>query len=143
MPLMPSHETLPAMPRRHVPVDTHRAAAALSLGVGLLLGLTACTTVKVDVPASQVATPQAFDAAPGSASTELSRWWQDIPDPTLQSLITQALTANADIRVALAHVRESRAVVTQAESALYPSLQAFGYTARTQTDSLHGPVNLV
>lgn len=139
MPLMPLHETMPAMPRRHVPVAAHRAATALSLGVGLLLGLSACTTVKVDVPASNVATPQAFDAAPGTASTELSRWWQDIPDPTLQSLITQALAANADIRVALAHVRESRAVVTQAESALYPSLQAFGYTARTQTDSLHGP----
>lgn len=130
------------MPRRHLPAAARRPGAALNLGVGLLLGLlglSACTTVQVDVPASQVATPQAFDAAPGSAHTALSRWWQDIPDPTLQSLIDQALRANADIRVALAHVRESRAVVTQAESALYPSLQAFGYTARTQTDSLHGP----
>ncbi len=145
-------ETMPAMPRRLAPAaaghrtppatglcPTARAAAALTLGLGLLLGLPACTTVKVDVPPVAVSTPDHFDEAQGTASTELSRWWQDIPDPTLQSLITQALAANADIRVALARVRESRAVVTQAESALYPSLQAFGYTARTQTDSLHGP----
>lgn len=145
-------ETMLAMPRRLAPAaaghrtppatglrPTARAASALTLGLGLLLGLPACTTVKVDVPPVAVATPDHFDEAQGTASTELSRWWQDIPDPTLQGLITQALAANADIRVALARVRESRAVVTQAESALYPSLEAFGYTARTQTDSLHGP----
>lgn len=147
-------ETMPALPRRLALAAAHRtppntglhpkahAATALTLGLGLLLGLLglpACTTVQVDVPAVAVPTPDHFDEAQGTASTELSRWWQDIPDPTLQSLITQALAANADIRVALARVRESRAVVTQAESALYPSLQAFGYTARTQTGSLHGP----
>lgn len=137
MPMPHSPETLPTAPRRHPLVAA--TGAALTLGLGLLLSLPGCTTVKVDVPSVGVATPDAFDEAPGTASTELSRWWQDIPDPTLQSLIAQALAANADIRVALARVRESRAVVTQAESALYPSLQAFGYTARTQTDSLHGP----
>lgn len=123
------------------PMPTHRVRALplVCAITALSLTLGACTTVKVDVPATGVSPPEAFSEAQGSASTELSRWWQDIPDPALQSLIQQALDTNADIRVALARVRESRAVVTQAESALYPTLQAFGYTGRTQTDSLHGP----
>jgi len=129
-----------ALPRRPAPAATApRTPIAPVFGVAWLLAMSACTTVQVDVPAIGVSAPQAFSEAQGSAGTELSRWWQDIPDPTLQGLINQALEANADIRIALARVRESRAMVTQAESALYPSLQAFGYTARTQTESLHGP----
>ena len=107
------------------------ALAALSLSLG------ACTTIQVDVPASQVEAPDRFaqvdaNAAPGATETDLARWWRSIPDPTLQSLIEKGLQANADVRIAAARVHEARAVVTQAESALYPTLAALGYAGRTQ-----------
>ncbi len=108
------------------------ASAAL-----LLLALTACTTVQVDVPAHQTNTPGHFtEISPAHANetgpTDLARWWRAVPDPTLQALIEKGLAANADVRIAAAHVREARAVVTQAESALYPTLAALGHAGRTQ-----------
>ena len=110
----------------------------LPLTIGAwLLTLTACTTIEVDVPPGRVHAPDHFtQVKPGTptdnAPTDLARWWQGIPDPTLQALIEKGLTANADVRIAAARVREARAVVTQAESALYPTLAALGYAGRTQ-----------
>lgn len=103
----------------------------------LLMVLTACTTVQVDVPPHQANTPDRFTEvdpahASGPKSTDLARWWRTIPDPTLQALIEKGLSANADVRLAAARVREARAVVTQAESALYPTLAALGHAGRTQ-----------
>ncbi|WP_286744090.1 TolC family protein [Aquabacterium sp. UBA2148] len=110
----------------------------LPLTIGAwLLTLTACTTIEVNLPPGQVHAPDRFTQvkpAPPTDDepTDLSRWWQGIPDPTLHALIEKGLTANADVRIAAARVREARAVVTQAESALYPTLAALGYAGRTQ-----------
>lgn len=118
---------------------TQRSAIPLTACAGLL-ALTACTTIRVDVPESQVRVPDRFaQVEPGPSQdadktkqVDLAHWWRDIPDPTLQSLIEKGLAANADVRIAAARVREARAVVTQAESALYPTLAALGYAGRTQ-----------
>ena len=121
---MPSHR--PPLRRPHT--------LASSL---ITLALAACTTVQVDVPESQVRVPDGFTQVPPHhaatrSDTDLAHWWRRIPDPTLSALIEQGLTANADVRIAAARVREARAVVTQAESALYPTLAALGYAGRTQ-----------
>lgn len=102
-----------------------------------LLTLGACTTIEVNAPDSGVRVPERFtqvEANPSSqaAQPDLARWWRAIPDPTLSALIEKGLVANADVRIAAARVREARAVVTQAESALYPTLAALGYAGRTQ-----------
>mgnify|MGYP002143237888 CR=1 FL=1 len=102
-----------------------------------MLALNACTTIQVDVPDSQVHAPDRFTQVESgniadNTPTDLARWWRTIPDPTLQALIEKGLAANAEVRIAAAHVREARAVVTQAESALYPTLAALGYAGRTQ-----------
>lgn len=107
------------------------------VGLAIACLLSACTTIGVDVPASQVQPPATFTEVQASsdaakAAFDHARWWRTIPDPTLQSLIEQGLIANADVRIAAARVREARAVVTQAESALYPTLAAMGYAGRTQ-----------
>ncbi|MBW4947841.1 hypothetical protein KZW06_30235, partial [Klebsiella pneumoniae] len=109
------------------------ALRACSLAAMLCLTLVACTTIKVDMPAD-MATPKAFDHAPTASSPEaassgdIANWWHTIPDPTLIQLIDQGLAANPDIRAAVARVLEARTVVTTAESALYPTLMAYGAT---------------
>jgi NodT family efflux transporter outer membrane factor (OMF) lipoprotein len=78
---------------------------------------------RVTVPA--VFQEQAPDGEPTGAQ-DLSRWWTLWHDPTLEGLIDEALQANTDIRTARAHVAEARAMVTVAESALYPTVAAQG-----------------
>ncbi|WP_374593679.1 efflux transporter outer membrane subunit [Aquabacterium sp.] len=106
------------------------------LTVSALSVLAACTTVEVKVDPG-VAVPAAFAAASGAAggtTTDLARWWDGVGDPTLTRLIDSGLQANTDIRMALDRVKEARAVVTQAESALYPTIEAVGGVAKTKLD---------
>jgi NodT family efflux transporter outer membrane factor (OMF) lipoprotein len=122
----------------------HRTGMTLAMSAGMALALSACTTVTVDLPAT-VATPAQFQSVNGETPTaqahtiDLSRWWKDIPDPTLNALIDKGLSSNTDIRIATARVKEARAVITQAESALYPTLQALGGVGRSKPEELRGP----
>jgi NodT family efflux transporter outer membrane factor (OMF) lipoprotein len=116
------------------------------LAAGLSILLAACTTVRVDLP-SQPAVPDHFQSVPevgasnagtaASSPSSTAQWWHTLPDPTLSALIDRGLQANTDIRMAIARVRESRAVVSQAESALYPTLAAYGAIGRAQTQNAH------
>lgn len=47
-------------------------------------------------------------------------WWENWPDPVLKALITQALKNNHDIRSMQASLRESRALLGQAQSLSLP-----------------------
>ncbi|HEX5356410.1 MAG TPA: TolC family protein [Aquabacterium sp.] len=119
------------------------ALRTCSLATLLSLSLMACTTIKVDMPAD-VPTPKAFEEvgkSPNATATDqdIARWWHGIADPTLIQLIDQGLAANADIRVAVARVKEARTVVTMAESALYPTLMAYGATGRQKFNDVSAP----
>lgn len=121
----------------------HPALRISSLATLLSLSLMACTTIKVDMPAD-VATPKAFDEvgkSPNANATDqdIAQWWHGIADPTLIQLIDQGLAANADIRMAIARVKEARTVVTMAESALYPTLMAYGATGRQKFNDVSPP----
>lgn len=131
---MPDHPTEPGLGRPRPQPRTWRRGAALA---SLLVTMTACTTVQVEVPPSELRVPDRFgqidaDRAATQPASDLARWWRSINDPSLSSLIDQGLRANADVRIAAARVREARAVVTQAESALYPTLAALGFAGRSQ-----------
>ncbi|PPD33366.1 MAG: transporter [Methylomonas sp.] len=89
-----------------------------------LAWLSACTPTRVS---DQVAlnSPATWQHAPNAQSTktaDLKTWWQGFNDPLLNELIDKALTANHDLKIATARVREANAMVTVAEAALYPSL---------------------
>ena len=87
--------------------------------------LAGCTTVTVDVPAPDVAVPDRFAAAPlNGERTDLARWWDRFGDPVLTGCIEEGLRQNADVRVALARVREARAYVDVAGSANLPTVDA-------------------
>lgn len=121
-----------------------RASRACSLAAVCALSLMACTTITVDMPPGiqppatfgQVSMPAGGPASP----QEIALWWRGIADPTLIQLIDQGLAANADIRLAIARVKEARTVVSMAESALYPTLGAFGVAGRTKTNDFNPPL---
>ncbi|TAN52172.1 MAG: TolC family protein, partial [Methylococcaceae bacterium] len=94
------------------------------LTILLLVLLSACTPTRVG---DQVAlnSPATWQHAPNAQTAEavdLKTWWQGFNDPLLNELIDKALTANHDLKIATARVREANAMVTVAEAALYPSL---------------------
>lgn len=96
-------------------------------------GLAGCTPTRVNghVP---VAISTHFQNAPSSqdntSSTDLQSWWKHFQDPVLDDLISRALAANHDLKIAKARVREARTVVTVTESALYPTIDLFSSGGR-------------
>lgn len=91
-----------------------------------LLAVAACTTVGPDYRRPAVAKADAPSAkAPfvGATSPAVSQepvpegWWRLYDDATLNGLVEQALTANADLRVAAANLARARAVAGEADDA--------------------------
>ncbi len=85
--------------------------------------LTGCATTGGSYRVPAVDAPPAFAAQPaGMTSTAVeARWWQVFADPVLDGLITRALDANPDARIALARVKEARALAGVARSDRLPS----------------------
>ena len=61
--------------------------------------------------------------------TDLSHWWDVFGDSLLSSYIRRAEENNLDIKIALARVKEARAVVGVVDSGLYPVIDAKGAVA--------------
>lgn len=113
-----------------------RAPLCLPALAGTLL-ITSCTWTQR--PQSQLATPAAWQQAPGSSvkpldTARLARWWTRFNDPVLDLVISQALQSSPDVRTALARVDEARAQRGVARSALFPTLGAdvTGQAARSE-----------
>jgi NodT family efflux transporter outer membrane factor (OMF) lipoprotein len=87
-----------------------------------IICLPACTPTRINnLP--QPISPVTWQHAPDQKTTaDLKNWWQGFQDPLLNQLISKALAANHDLKIAKARVREATAMLTVAESALYPSL---------------------
>ena len=97
------------------------------IGGSLIISLfSGCTPTRVN-DRIQLSIPSNWQHAPTNDSkpVDLKHWWQGFQDPVLNGLISQALTANHELKIAAARVREVNAMVTVAESALYPSLDFF------------------
>lgn len=93
-----------------------------------LVWLSACTPTRVSDRVPLDNSPAQWQHAPNDPITvanDLQTWWQGFNDPLLNELIAQALAANQDLKIAGARVREANAMITIAESALYPSLDFF------------------
>ncbi|TRW89768.1 TolC family protein [Candidatus Methylobacter oryzae] len=92
----------------------------------MTLLLSACTPTRVDTSINSIEPPKDWHHAPPNASAvnsaNLKAWWQGFGDPKLNVLIEQALANNHDLRIAVARVREANAMVSVAESALYPTI---------------------
>ena len=61
--------------------------------------------------------------------TDLSHWWDIFDDSRLSSYISLAEQQNLDLQIAMARVKEARAVVGIVDSDLYPAIDANGAIA--------------
>ena len=71
-----------------------------------------------------------FSPAEGNA-----QFWETFADTELDKLVSEALTANHDLRIAMTRVREARALRRDAAFDLAPSLNASGGYTKTRTAS--------
>ena len=63
----------------------------------------------------------ASDTIAVSATALPDKWWQLYDDPALDALVTEALTANTDLRVATANLRRARAILGETRVQRLPS----------------------
>jgi NodT family efflux transporter outer membrane factor (OMF) lipoprotein len=68
------------------------------------------------------------------------KWWQLYDDPALDALVTEALTANTDLRVATANLRKARAVLSETRAERLPStsISSSASYLRTNTSGSSG-----
>jgi len=114
------------------------------LTIGLITTLSGCT-VGPDYKAPRFDVPPKWSELPDSAVSpaiaDLSHWWTLFDDPQLTSLIERAVMANKDIKIAEAHIRETRAQRHVASAGFFPQVNAAGSYQRTHTseNGVSGP----
>lgn len=127
---------------RSMPAHSRFALVLACAGLALLSGCVTAPPSAPRHPAPRMPPAFAAPAAQGPAKVEQdAAWWKAWGDPALDSLVSRALAANADIRVASAHVRAARAMAAVAESALYPTVAAGGAVwASDGSGAIEGPL---
>src|SRR5262245_49280587 len=88
-------------------------------------------TVGPDYKKPELAVPQAWSA--GASGDVARRWWTLFKDPALDALVNRAVAANLDVKIALARVREARAMAAAAGAAQLPSVDVSGSASRLRT----------
>jgi len=88
----------------------------------VLLPLAACgTRAPYRPPATRPAALQNADPALFAAQAYDPRWWRQFDDPVLEQLETRALESNLDVQMAVARVRQARAVFDDVALDRYPT----------------------
>lgn len=110
-----------------------RARAAFVL---LMTGALAACAVGPDYEKPSVDVPARWGNASANHSpkpAELAEWWKRLRDPTLDRLVTEAVSGNLDVAAAKARVREARAGYDQAMGSLFPSVTGSSNASRSQS----------
>jgi outer membrane protein, multidrug efflux system len=96
----------------------------------LALGLAGCALgPDYRTPPSQLAAD--FENARGDHAQEPPReFWRRFDDPVLNGLVDDAIKANHDIRIAVANLREARAIQLGVDAQAYPQVDAQASGAR-------------
>ncbi|MBB6193556.1 NodT family efflux transporter outer membrane factor (OMF) lipoprotein [Sphingobium wenxiniae] len=102
-----------------------RAIAKQAVAATAMLLIGGCASVGPDfkppeLPAKVAEQPPAFVEGGTSAFSTAplpARWWQLYTDPALDTLVGEALTANTDLRAAVANLERSRAIAQEARAA--------------------------
>ncbi|TLZ16619.1 MAG: efflux transporter outer membrane subunit [Gammaproteobacteria bacterium] len=87
-------------------------------------------------PETKVPAAFRFEPTPTTESFADQGWWQVYQDPTLQSLIREALDNNLDVRIAAARIEQARAVLGSTRLQQLPQIavSADAQRARTSVD---------
>ena len=100
----------------------------IAIAAAVTATLAACA-VGPDYHAPATGTPAAFatsDAIYAGSEPEVGAFWTGFNDATLDQLVDDALKSNHDLRIALANLRQSRALRLQSELNLAPTITAQG-----------------
>ena len=121
---------------RVVPV---RAAMLAAMLPALLPGC----AVGPDYNKPEAPTPDAFVSATGAgleAGIPDAAWWVGFGDPVLTTLVERAAAANYDVRVAMANLRASRALLKGGRLEFFPIITAgAGYKREKQSSAVGLP----
>jgi multidrug efflux system outer membrane protein len=102
----------------------------------IALSLTGCM-VGPDYRRPAVDTPQAFRYEEQDArDTVNTDWWKQFEDPTLDSLIAEALLNNKNVKIAAANVEQAAGVLMQTRAPLFPQLDYSGSGTRQRVTEL-------
>lgn len=93
-----------------------------ALGAAVILA--GCVSVGPDYHGVKPATPQLWglDAAQESNAQFQAAWWKQFNDSTLDALIQRAAANNLDLRIAVARLHASRALLSNAKSDWVPTI---------------------
>ncbi len=97
----------------------------------LVLFLAGCA-VGPNYQRPRISTPSTFysDEAMATNSFADLPWWQVFHDPTLQGLISTALSNSYDLRIAVTRIEQARAVTLEARGQLFPQVNYGGLAGK-------------
>jgi outer membrane protein, multidrug efflux system len=84
-------------------------------------------------PEESIPAAYRFEPAAGKDSFADQGWWQIYEDPTLQSLIREALDNNLDVRIAAARIDQARATLGSTRLQQLPQIALSGDAQRART----------
>ena len=118
-----------------------RPALSMALVVGLIVGLSACTTHPPPPHVAAAAVPPAWQAPlpHGGQVEQLAQWWARTNDPVLVSLIDAAQNVSPTLAQARSRVQQARATQVTSRAALLPTLDAQASASRGNTAPLTTP----
>jgi multidrug efflux system outer membrane protein len=107
---------------------------ALGLTLGLAVMLFAGCAVGPNYSRPTVAAPAGWKETTSTTNASVlpPEWWRVFNDTDLDTLETQAVAANQDLKRAVARVTEARALARVSKSELYPSISAGGAYSRAR-----------
>lgn len=118
------------------------SARALMLAALILSG---CATVGPDYtpPATELSKSWHTPLKSGLTAEEtgpasLEKWWTNLNDPELSSLMTRAIAGNRDLRKARARVRQARASRGVTRAGLFPTLDVSSSATRSRSSEETG-----
>ena len=100
-----------------------------------LLAISGCAVGPDFVPPETETQPQFLGTSQDGVSPEqvLQKWWGNFGDPTLNTLVTDAIRSNIDLRAAIARVNQARAIRQETFLNLFPTVTSDLIYTKTQT----------
>jgi outer membrane protein, multidrug efflux system len=114
------------------------AIGGISVLAGCATSPPATTRPQVTLPAQFSALAQALQSAAAGDSRIGSDWWTLYGDPGLTELVNATLRNNTDLRLAVARVDETAAVLGLARAAQWPTVELGGSVTRSRISTLNG-----
>jgi len=99
------------------------ALGRAALPMAAMIGLSACASLRPDVPEPAIAVPADWaEAETGTTSPDLARYWTLLGDPLLTDLVERAIAENRDLAIGIARLDQARAGLRGARAGYFPTI---------------------